>query len=225
MPDLLGSLTYTWPFYAAGLVAFLIGAVPFGLLLTRLAGLGDIRAVGSGNIGATNVLRTGRKGLAALTLLLDGGKGTVAVLAGGYYGPDFEVITGVAVVAGHMFPPWLRFRGGKGVATSLGALFALSWPVALVTCATWLLVAFTTRFSSLAALIAVALAPAWLAAMLALQNTGALPYWLPGLDQFVPVLIVLAVLVIAKHHANIGRLLRGEEPRIGRSRSQDDSET
>ena len=92
MPDLLGSLTYTWPFYAAGLVAFLIGAIPFGLLLTRLAGLGDIRAVGSGNIGATNVLRTGRKGLAALTLLLDGGKGTVAVLAGGYYGPDFEVI-------------------------------------------------------------------------------------------------------------------------------------
>src|SRR5882672_4189340 len=128
-------------------VCYLIGSIPFGWLLTKLAGLGDIRSIGSGNIGATNVLRTGNKKLAALTLLLDGGKGALAVLAAATMGPDMAVVAGAAAVIGHLFPVWLRFRGGKGVATGLGVWLALAWPVGVAACATWLIVASLTRLS------------------------------------------------------------------------------
>ena len=181
---------------------YLLGTVPFGLLLTRAAGLGDIRNVGSGNIGATNVLRTGRKGLAATTLGLDGGKGAVAVLlAGALAGPEAALWAGAGAVLGHLFPVWLGFRGGKGVATGLGVLLAAAWPVGAVACAVWLAVAKLARFSSLAALTAFASAPL-AAALLA----G------PGL---VKLSLAIAVLVFVRHHANIRRLLAGTEPRIG----------
>ncbi len=205
-----------WPYIAvAWAFGYVLGSIPFGLVLTRLAGLGDIRGIGSGNIGATNVLRTGRKGLAALTLILDGAKGALAALVAGIYGPDYQVIAGLAVVVGHMFPVWLKFRGGKGVATVLGVLLALSWPIGLASAVTWLLVVFISRYSSLAALIALPLAPVYLAGLLALQRTGALPYWLPGLPQFVDLFAIVAVLVVVRHHANIRRLIRGEEAKIG----------
>ena len=181
---------------------YLLGTVPFGLLLTRAAGLGDIRNVGSGNIGATNVLRTGRKGLAATTLVLDGGKGAVAVLlAATLAGPEAALWAGAGAVLGHLFPVWLGFRGGKGVATGLGVLLAAAWPVGAVACAVWLAVAKLARFSSLAALTAFASAPL-AAALLA----G------PGV---VKLSLAIGVLVFVRHHANIRRLLAGTEPRIG----------
>ncbi len=186
----------------ARLGGYLLGAVPFGLLLTRASGLGDIRQVGSGNIGATNVLRTGRKGLAAATLVLDAGKGAAAVLlAATLAGPEAALWAGAGAVLGHLFPVWLGFRGGKGVATGLGVLLAAGWPVGAVACAVWLVVAKLARFSSLAALTAFASAP--LAATLLAG---------PGL---VKLSLVIAVLVFARHHANIRRLLAGTEPRIG----------
>ena len=141
MPDPLGDFSYTWPFYAAALIGYLLGSIPFGLILTRLAGLGDIRRLGSGNIGATNVLRTGRKGLAAATLLLDGGKGAAAVLLGGLYGPDITVLAAGGALIGHCFPVWLKFRGGKGVAPALGIYLALAPPVGALVCLSWLAVA------------------------------------------------------------------------------------
>jgi len=185
----------------AAVVGYLAGAIPFGLVLTRLTGKGDIRAIGSGNIGATNVLRTGSKGLAALTLLLDGGKGAAAVLVMTRWGTDPALIAGLFAVIGHNFPVWLRFQGGKGVATSLGVLIALAWPVGLAACATWLAVAAIFRYSSLAALVA-------LAAALFLS------VWLAD-DRITVVAALLTVLAFVRHHANIRRLLRGEEPRIG----------
>lgn len=189
----------------AAVVGYLFGSVPFGLLLTRAAGLGDIRNIGSGNIGVTNVLRTGRKSLAAATLLLDAGKGAVAVLVFARWGLDFAVIAGLAAVLGHSFPVWLGFRGGKGVATGLGVLIALTWPVGLAACAVWLIAAFATRYSSLAALIAFAASP-----LLAL-------ILVPGPDRLLVALaaITLATLVFARHTGNIRRLLRGEETKIG----------
>ena len=209
MPDPLGSFAYTWPFYAAFALAYLLGSIPFGFVLTRIAGLGDIRKIGSGNIGATNVLRTGRKGLAAATLLLDGGKGAVAVLIAARFGPDTAVLAAGGVLLGHCFPVWLKFKGGKGVATALGAWLALSWPVGLIACGTWLLVAAALRYSSLAALVAIAAAPvaAW---------------WIAG-PQIAEVGAFIAVLVWIRHHQNIARLLRGEESRIklGRSGSRE----
>jgi acyl phosphate:glycerol-3-phosphate acyltransferase len=158
MPHPLGDFSLTWPFFAAAIIAYLLGSIPFGLVLTRLAGYGDIRAIGSGNIGATNVLRTGSKMLALLTMVLDCAKGAVAVLLGAQFGPDMAVISGAAVFLGHLFPPWLRFKGGKGVATAGGVLLAIAWPVGLITLAAWLAVAVVLRYSSLAALIACATA-------------------------------------------------------------------
>ncbi len=185
------------------LLAYGLGSIPFGLLLTKTAGLGDIRAIGSGNIGATNVLRTGRKGLAAATLLLDALKGAAAVLLARMYmdDPDIALLAGLAAVLGHLFPMWLRFKGGKGVATGLGVLLAASWPIGLAACAVWLIVAATARLSSLAALAAFAAAPC--VALL--------------LEEFsvVKLSFTIAVLVFVRHQANIRRLLAGTEPRIG----------
>jgi glycerol-3-phosphate acyltransferase PlsY len=194
------------PPVAAVLLGYLLGSVPFGLVLTRLGGLGDIRAIGSGNIGATNVLRTGHRGLAAATLLLDGGKGALAaVVAARLFGPEAGLLAGFTAVVGHNFPVWLRFKGGKGVATSLGVLLVTAWPVGVGACLTWLVVAGLFRFSSLAALVALALAP-FTALALATPAHAALAAG-------------LAVLGIARHHANIRRLLNGTESKIGRKKS------
>ncbi len=197
----LGEFAYVWPYYAGGLIAYLLGSVPFGLVLTRLAGLGDVRQIGSGSIGATNVLRTGNKLIAALTLLLDGGKGALAVLLARMMGPDMAVVAGGAAVIGHMFPVWLRFRGGKGVATALGVWLALAFPVGAAACATWLVVAALMRYSSLAGLMAVIAAPLY-------------AYFLAD-PQRVQLGLLLAILVVLRHHANIRRLVTGREPRIG----------
>jgi len=171
-------------------------------LLTRLAGLGDIRSIGSGNIGATNVLRTGNKGLAAATLLLDAGKGAFAVGVFRYLGPpDAALWAGLGAVIGHMFPVWLGFKGGKGVATGLGVLLAVAWPVGVIACMVWLIVAGVARMSSLAGLASLASAP--VAAVFLADREIA---WLA---------LAIAALVIARHHENIRRLLSGTEPRIG----------
>jgi len=183
------------------LLGYLLGSIPFGLLLTRGAGLGDIRNVGSGNIGATNVLRTGRKGLAAATLLLDALKGVAAVLLAAQLGPLAAVAAAAGAVLGHMFPVWLSFKGGKGVATTLGIMWGLSWLVGAIACAAWLLVAFLFRYSSLAALVSVAAA--------------AVASWFVTDARSAMLLTLLVPLVWARHHANIGRLLKGTEPRIG----------
>ncbi len=188
------------PFFFPG---YLLGSIPFGLLLTKAAGLGDIRAIGSGNIGATNVLRTGRKGLAAATLFLDGLKGAAAVLIlGGLTAPEAGLWAGFGAVIGHLFPVWLGFKGGKGVATSYGVLIAAAWPVGLSAGAVWILMAAIFRRSSLAALVSFATAP-----LLAL--------WL-GNTNLVYLSLTIAVLVFARHHENIRRLLSGTEPRIGK---------
>ena len=184
------------------LLGYLLGSIPFGLVFTRAAGLGDIRRVGSGNIGATNVLRAGGKALAAATLLADGGKGAAAVLLAGWaWGPAAAAWAGLAAVLGHLFPVWLRFRGGKGVATGLGVLLAAAPLAGVVACAVWLAMAKLGRRSSLAGLAAFAAAPvaAW-------AVYGAGRGWLA---------LAVAALVFARHHANIRRLLAGTEPRIG----------
>ncbi len=194
-------MDYTAFSYAL-IAGYLLGSIPFGLLLTRLAGKGDIRKMGSGNIGATNVLRTGSKGLAAATLLLDGGKAFAAVVLAGYFwGETAAMIAGSFAFVGHLFPLWLKFAGGKGVATMIGALLALSWPVGLGFCAVWLLVALIRRQSSLAALSAAAAAPllAWALDGPALALTS----------------LLLAILLFYRHHENIRRLMAGAEPRIG----------
>jgi glycerol-3-phosphate acyltransferase PlsY len=202
MPDLLGDFSYTWPFYVAALGGYLLGSIPFGVVLTRLAGLGDIRKVGSGNIGATNVLRTGNKGLALATLLRDGGKGAAAVLIARTWGPDMAVLAGAGSLIGHMAPVWLLFRGGKGVATALGMLLGIAWPVGLAACATWLVTAAIFRYSSLAALLALAAAPAY-------------AWWLAD-PQMAQLAGFAAVLVWLRHWQNIARLMTGREPKIGR---------
>jgi len=204
MPDPI-SWEFAWPYLAAALLGgYLLGSIPFGLVLTRLAGLGDIRSIGSGNIGTTNVLRTGRKGLAAATLLLDGGKGAAAVLIAGIWGPDTALTAGFGALLGHLFPVWLKFKGGKGVATALGVLLAVAWPVGVAVCLSWLAVALLFRISSLSALVSLALSPLFA--------------WLFMKDlQLVQFMIFIAVPVWFKHHANIRRLLKGEEPRIGSS--------
>jgi len=185
---------------AAAVIGYLLGSIPFGLVLARLGGHGDIRRIGSGNIGATNVLRTGSKALAGLTLVLDIGKGAVAVALGMAWGEEAALASAVAVVLGHMFPLWLGFSGGKGLATAFGVLIMLSWPVAAAAGAIWLATALLTQYSSLAALLGAA--------------AGAV---LAGLftDRADAVVIAgIAVLVIARHHANIRRLIEGRESRI-----------
>jgi glycerol-3-phosphate acyltransferase PlsY len=210
------SWAHSWPYLAAFLAfGYALGSIPFGLLLTRFAGLGDIRSIGSGNIGATNVLRTGRKGLAALTLLLDGAKGTAAVLlASQLAGPDAALMAGHGAVLGHLFPAWLGFRGGKGVATGLGVLLGLDWRIGLCACLVWLAMAAIFRRSSLSSLTAFAAAP-----ILALY----LPLlWAPGGEaigdrQLAVFAAIIAALIWFKHHENIKRLLSGTEPRIGKN--------
>jgi glycerol-3-phosphate acyltransferase PlsY len=187
------------------LLGYLLGSIPFGLLLTKISGLGDIRGIGSGNIGATNVLRTGRKGLAAATLVFDALKGAAAVLTGRalLYDQDTALLAGLAAVLGHLFPIWLRFKGGKGVATGLGVLVAAAWPIGVAACGVWLLVAALARISSLASLAAFSFAPF---AALVLEEFG-----------IVKLSFTIAVLVFVRHRANIRRLLAGTEPRIGGS--------
>ncbi len=188
------------------LICYLIGSIPFGLILTRAFGLGDIRDIGSGNIGATNVLRTGSKRLAAATLVLDAGKGAAGVLIGGLIGaqisaPEAPLIGAVAVVVGHMFPVWLKFRGGKGVATGWGALVALAWPAGLIAIAVWVATVAGFRISSLGALVTTLVAP--------------LPVWYFAGPWTALAAAVVSALIWIRHHQNIRRLLRGEEPRIG----------
>lgn len=186
------------------LLGYLLGSIPFGVLLTRLAGAGDLTKIGSGNIGATNVLRTGRKGLAALTLVLDGLKGTVAVLAVGALSPGHEPIAAAGAIFGHLYPLWLRFRGGKGVATFFGIMAALHWPSSLIYAAVWIGTLLISRYSSVAGITAALSAP--VAAAL--------------LVRFDLVLLYLAfgLLIAWKHRANIERLLAGTEPTVGRSK-------
>jgi glycerol-3-phosphate acyltransferase PlsY len=196
---------------AAALVGgYLVGSIPFGVIVTRLAGAGDLRTIGSGNIGATNVLRTGRKGLALVTLIGDGGKGALAVLGAwlatrhgdAQAQAQLVALAAGAAFLGHLFPVWLGFRGGKGVATFLGVMLAAAWPAGLLACATWLVVAKLLKFSSLAALVSAALAPIY---VLLLGR----PYPIAAMA------LVMAVLIYIRHKDNIARLLKGEEPRIG----------
>jgi glycerol-3-phosphate acyltransferase PlsY len=203
----------TLALFAAG--GYLLGSIPFGVILTRLAGAGDVREIGSGNIGATNVLRTGRKDLAFATLILDAGKGAAALLLArsllGGVSPSAEMagaVAGGAAFLGHLFPIWLGFKGGKGVATFFGLLLAAAWPLGLLAGATWLVIAALFRTSSLAALVASAAAPLY----------ALLPLAALGLPAPVPVLALsafTAALIWVRHHQNIGRLLKGAEPRIG----------
>jgi glycerol-3-phosphate acyltransferase PlsY len=200
----------TWAHLVVALLAYLLGSIPFGLVLTRLAGLGDIRKIGSGNVGATNVLRTGNKPLALLTLALDAGKGGIAALIayhvypGGENGLDFAIVAGITAVIGHNFPLWLRFQGGKGVATTLGTLLAVAWPIGLSACLTWALVAAVSRYSSLAALVSLAASPFY-----------ALYF---GSEKVAGLATILTILAILRHHENIRRLLKGEEDKIGKKK-------
>ncbi len=197
----------SWPYILMAFsVAYLIGSIPFGLVLTRLAGAGDIRSVGSGNIGATNVLRTGHKWLAAATLVLDAAKGAAAVLIASLYGPDIAIVAAAGVLIGHVFPVWLKFDGGKGVSTALGVLLALAWPVGVIVAAIWVTVLLVTRYSSLAALSG-ALA------------TPFLMYFLAD-PQKAEFAVALTVLIWLRHHANIRRLVTGRETRVGGTRRE-----
>ena len=201
----------TSPLILAAVAAggYLLGSIPFGVIATRMGGAGDIRKVGSGNIGATNVLRTGRRDLALITLLGDGGKGAAAVLiAAALVSPPAGAVAGGAAFLGHLFPVWLRFRGGKGVATFFGILFAIAWPVGLAAGATWIAMALAFRYSSLAALTAAALAPIWL---LLLHEARPERLWLA---------VGMAILIFLRHEDNIRRLLKSDEPRIGAERTR-----
>jgi acyl phosphate:glycerol-3-phosphate acyltransferase len=183
-------------------IGYLLGSIPFGLVLTRLAGTQDLRTIGSGNIGATNVLRTGRRGLAAATLILDALKGTAAVLIGGYLGgPDAAMLGGLGAFLGHLFPVWLKFRGGKGVAVYIGILIGLIWPAAILFCVIWLALAFALRYSSLSALTASVLTP--------------IALWLVGHTALATLFAALTLLLIYMHRENIKRLMAGTEGKIG----------
>ena len=200
----------TWDTLAEPLLAILIGyglgSIPFGLILTRLAGLGDVRNIGSGNIGATNVLRTGRKGLAAATLILDAVKGAAAVLVARLLWPDMTQLAplaGLFAFLGHLFPVWLKFKGGKGVATLIGVVAALLWPAALAVALVWILTFFLTRYSSVGGMAAAVAAP--------------VAAFLLGRPDLAILFAGLALLVLWKHRANIGRLFKGTEPKVGKS--------
>ena len=199
LPEITSSMTQlgVW-----AVVGYLLGSIPFGILIARVMGLGNLRSIGSGNIGATNVLRTGNKKAAFLTLVFDGGKGAVAVLiAQRLANADAVQIAAFAAFLGHCFPVWLGFKGGKGVATFLGVLLALVWPIGIACCATWLAVAVVLRISSLSALVAAASSILWAVVF--------------GVPQFVILFAALAVLIFYRHSANIARLIAGTEPRIG----------
>jgi len=199
MPEITSSIQML---ILAGVLGYLLGSVPFGMVVAKVMGLGNLRDIGSGNIGATNVLRTGNKTAAALTVLFDAGKGAVAVLlARAFIGEDAAQIAGLAAFLGHLFPIWLGFRGGKGVATFLGILLALYWPLGLAACATWLFIALTLRISSLAALVA----------------AGMTPFFMFIMNQGLMLLlgIVLVFLIYVRHAANLKRLKAGTEPKIG----------
>ncbi len=184
------------------LIGYLLGSIPFGLVLTKLAGTQDLRTIGSGNIGATNVLRTGRKGLAAATLILDALKGTAAVIIAGYFGgPNAAMLAGLGAFLGHLFPVWLKFKGGKGVAVYIGILIGLFWPAAVLFCAIWLALAFALRYSSLSALTASVITPLFL--------------WWFGQPALAALSAVLTLLLFYMHRENIQRLIAGTEGKIG----------
>lgn len=202
MPESMNWST-AWPYFTAALAfGYLLGSIPFGVLITRMAGMGDIRKVGSGNIGATNVLRTGRKSLAAATLLGDGLKGTVAVLIAAMWGPNTAILAGLGAFLGHLFPVWLGFKGGKGVATYIGVLIGLDWRAAAAFALIWLAMAVAFRFSSLSALVASAATP--------------LVLWWLGEGQMAELAFLLTALLWWKHRENIHRLMRGQESKIGK---------
>ncbi|WP_456386320.1 glycerol-3-phosphate 1-O-acyltransferase PlsY [Profundibacter sp.] len=203
MPEI--SSTYQMLALAA-LAGYLLGSIPFGMVIARVMGLGNLREIGSGNIGATNVLRTGNKGAAAATLLFDAGKGAVAVLiARAMIGEDAAQIAGLAAFLGHLYPIWLKFRGGKGVATFLGILWALYWPLGLAACATWLFFALLMRISSLGALGAAAMTPLWML--------------LTGHADMLALGAIFTIFIYIRHAANISRIRAGTEPKIGRKNS------
>jgi len=203
MPDISSSFQML---ALATIAGYLLGSIPFGMVIAKVMGLGNLREIGSGNIGATNVLRTGNKGAAAATLIFDAAKGAVAVLvARAFIGEDAAQIAGLAAFFGHLFPIWLGFRGGKGVATFLGILLALNWIVGLAACATWLVVVLFFRISSLGGLSAAALAPIWII--------------IQGDAKTILLAILLGLLVFIRHRANIKRILAGTEPRVGRKDS------
>ena len=202
MPESM-NWSLAWPFVLAALAfGYLLGSIPFGVILTRFAGVGDVRNIGSGNIGATNVLRTGRKGLAAATLLGDALKGTAAVLIARVWGPEAAILAALGAFFGHLFPVWLGFKGGKGVATFLGCLIGLNLWAALAFAAIWLAVAFASRYSSLSALVASAATPAVL--------------WALDQPQMAAAFVLLAILLWWKHRENLRRLTAGTESRIGK---------
>lgn len=214
MPDPI-SWEFAWPYYLGALAfGYLLGSIPFGLILTRLAGLGDIRNIGSGNIGTTNVLRTGNKLLATATLLGDALKGTAAVLiVNSLYGQEMALVAGFGAFLGHLFPVWLKFKGGKGVATYIGILLGLFWPAGLIFIGIWITMAVLFRLSSLSALTASLATPIIL-------------YFVFSRVQLAEMALLMTVLLWAKHHENIGRLLRGEESRIGaKSKAPEEPET
>lgn len=201
MPDPI-SWSLALPYYSVALLfGYLCGSIPFGLLVTKFAGLGDVRSIGSGSIGATNVLRTGNKKLAAMTLLADFAKGLLPVIVSQNWGPDIAVLAALGAVLGHILPLWLKFKGGKGVATYIGVLAGLFWPAALIFCASWLIVAAVMRISSLAALVAIAATPAWL-------------YYFDE-RQLMELFILLGIIVYIAHYQNIARLVSGKESKIG----------
>jgi glycerol-3-phosphate acyltransferase PlsY len=194
-----------WDYLIAALCGYLLGSIPFGLLVTRAAGLGDVRSIGSGNIGATNVLRTGRRELAAATLLLDAGKGAAAVLLARYFLlPDSMYVAGVAAFLGHIFPAWLGFKGGKGVATYIGVMLGLNWVVGILFCVVWLFIAWTRKYSSLAALVAAASTPAFA--------------WIWGSPFLAFLAGIMALFLYYKHLPNIRRLIDGTETKIGQEK-------
>ncbi len=193
---------YSWPYILTAFIGgYSIGSVPFGLLFTKMSGLGDIREIGSGNIGATNVLRTGKKGIAAATLSADIIKGVFAALIGTQFGPDIAVIAALGAFLGHLFPVWLKFQGGKGVATAIGIILTLSWQTGLIAISVWLLAAVLLRYSSLAALLGAIAAP--------------IAAWWMATPQLVEFFAVIAILIWIRHFANIKRLLKGDETKIG----------